>query len=456
MCSEGKYQEEEQQTNCTDCEIGRYNNCRGSGFCFECERGTTTYDEGSTTCVLKRIDSIPAKILDHLVREDNNTKEFCISWELPEIVKDPTSTQILVFTSQTVSWSTNRLFPKLQTNTTELNNITTDICVPTKNPLFDEHVYMRITPIIDDATGTPSPPTKVWAITSTCDDESYLDADNNTLSERKCIPCPPGGDCRGLRRWSDVTAKFGWFRLHDVDRLGRKTAFWKCFKPEACLGSRNPKFEGRYLSKRFNGSIGVEVDLARLHINPERCNSDHGFAAHCAGAPEGRCRLCRGCADGYWPSGHAKCEPCPPPWLQTLAVFAGIIAVSSCLYMFLQTALADAGVDAGSSVHLAQPMQKIGLNHMQLVALAASFPLQWPPIVEGLFTTFGVLGDAGDYIFNPSCAKDHSKVVTGGSLFFQKQLLVLLLPIMAVSGSAVFWLLIKMYVKCCKSDTQMT
>lgn len=40
-------------------------------------------------------------------------------------------------------------------------------------------------------------------------------------------------------------------------------------------------------------------------------------------------------------------------------------------------------------------MQKIALNHMQLVALAASFPLQWPPVVESLFATFGVLGDAG-------------------------------------------------------------
>ena len=453
MCSEGTFQQEEEQTECLKCQIGRYNNCRGSGFCFDCERGTTTYTPGSTFCVLKRIESVPAKMLDDSAfsssqddsAHENEDKKFCISWKLPEIVPDPTQT--LVFTSQTVSWSTNRLFPPLQTNSTSLTNVTTSICVMTERPLYEEQVYMRVTPIIDDATGTPSPPTKVWAITSTCDDESYLDAGNKTLSERKCVLCPAGGDCRGLRRWQDVTAIFGWFRLHEVDRSGRNTAFWPCFKPDACLGSRNPKLEGRYLSKRINNSNGTEIDLARLQINPERCNIDHGFSSFCPSAPEGRCRLCRGCADGYWPSGHAKCEPCPAPWLQTLAVCAGVMAVLTCLYMFLQTALADAGVDAGSAVHLAQPMQKIALNHMQLVALAASFPLQWPPIVEGLFATFGVLGDAGDYIFNPSCSKD-SQVAEGSSLFFQKQLLVLLLPLMAVSGSAVFWLLVKLFDAC--------
>jgi hypothetical protein len=392
LCQEGTFAEKEASLSCDLCEIGKYNNCRGSGFCFVCERGTTTYDPGSTFCVLKRIESVPAKIIDEYVYEDEK-KQLCVTWELPEIVPDPT--QLLVFTSQTVSWSTNRLFPPTQTNTTSLNSTTTSICVPTQKPLFDLVVYMRITPIIDDATGTPSPPTKIWAITSTCDDESYLDADHKNLSFRKCVACPPGGDCRGLRRWQDVTAIFGWFRLHNIDRLGRKTAFWRCFKASACLGSRNPKLEGRYLSTRMNFSLGVEIDLARLQVNPERCNIDHGFSDNCSAAPEGRCRLCRGCARGYWPKGHANCELCPTPLLQTIAVICGVLGVSTCLYLFLQTALADAGVDAGSSVHLAQPMQKIALNHMQLVALAASFPLQWPPVVESLFATFGVLGDAG-------------------------------------------------------------
>ena len=65
--------------------------------------------------------------------------------------------------------------------------------------------------------------------------------------------------------------------------------------------------------------------------------------------------------------------------------------------------------------HLAQPMQKIALNHMQLVALAASFPLRWQKSLR-LFTTFES-GDAGDYLYNPACADPDARDYGGGSLF---------------------------------------
>ncbi len=71
--------------------------------------------------------------------------------------------------------------------------------------------------------------------------------------------------------------------------------------------------------------------------------------------------------------------------------------------------------------------------------------MQWPEAVEVLFTTFGVLGDAGDYIFNPACSanKDAAKDTNGtGDLFFQKQLLVLLMPFFALISSVVFWSLV--------------
>ena len=129
--------------------------------------------------------------------------------------------------------------------------------------------------------------------------------------------------------------------------------------------------------------------------------------------------------------------------MQGISIFAGIVGVSAMLYLFLQTALMDANTIGITTIHLAQPMQKIALNHVQLVALAASFPLQWPPVVESLFATFGVLGDAGDYVFNPDC--DNPDQVRGasvqgmGGLFFQKQLMVLIMPFFVVAVVAVFW-----------------
>lgn len=71
-------------------------------------------------------------------------------------------------------------------------------------------------------------------------------------------PCPNGGDCRGSKKWSQVSIIFGYFRLHAIDRDPNRvveTSFWKCFKPDACLGTRNPKLEGRYYSEAVNESI---------------------------------------------------------------------------------------------------------------------------------------------------------------------------------------------------------
>ena len=45
--------------------------------------------------------------------------------------------------------------------------------------LFVQVIYVRITPTVDDAKGTPSNPSSLWATTPSCDDESYLDGANN-------------------------------------------------------------------------------------------------------------------------------------------------------------------------------------------------------------------------------------------------------------------------------------
>ena len=88
----------------------------------------------------------------------------------------------------------------------------------------------------------------------------------------KCLPCPVGGDCRGNVRWQDVQPIFGYFRLHAIDTCADRrieTSFWPCFKPDACLGARNPKLEGRYFSDLVNESrvVGHTIDLAATEIN---------------------------------------------------------------------------------------------------------------------------------------------------------------------------------------------
>ena len=535
LCSAGRYQEEEEKQSCVDCELGKFNNCQASGFCFDCERGTTTYELASTFCVVKRVRTVPATILDNRTfvlpigsnyssavsflgtefkeavnsnleapatpllslffgtgsatatgsaateTAETSATGLCVTWTLPAPA-DSDATML----NQDLEWSTSRLFVPTDTNKTTVTNTTTQFCVPITGGIdpYNTVIYVRITPTIDDAKGTSSAPSKVWSVAPSCDDESYLDGDSQYTARWRCRPCPIGGDCRGPRKWEEVGVIFGYFRLHDIDRDPERiveTSFWKCFKPEACLGSRNPKMEGRYYSNLVNESRSRRpadpavatspegrrqltsasnntfeqkvIDLAATNIAPERCNEAHGFAMVCPGAPEDRCRLCRGCAKGYWPEGYANCKQCPTKLIQGLSIAAGIMGVSLTLYLFLQTALQDAGMTGIAKVHLAQPMQKIALNHVQLVSLAASFPLQWPQAIDSLFATFGVLGDAGDYVFNPDCddperhagsdiggaGADYHQNYGGGALFFQKQLLVLIMPFFIVAATGLFW-----------------
>ena len=107
-----------------------------------------------------------------------------------------------------------------------------------------------------------------------------------------------------------------------------------------------------------------------------------------------------------------------------------------------------------SHAHLSQPLQKIVLNHLQLVSLAASFPLKWPPALETMFDWQAMVGRASEYMFNPQCvrgtkqlgnhlssASDSQEMQSeeGVRPFFMKQLLTLLLPIFALIGCTLFW-----------------
>ena len=64
-------------------------------------------------------------------------------------------------------------------------------------------------------------------------------------------------------------------------------------------------------------------------------------------------------------------------------------------------------------------MQKIVLNHVQTVALAAAFPLR-PEAARYMFDTFGVFTSVGDVAFNPECS---NLQLAASSRFFQKQIL---------------------------------
>ena len=194
----------------------------------------------------------------------------------------------------------------------------------------------------------------------------------------------------------------------------------------------------------------INVDLAKTD-DYETCNEEMGFRKLCNGTANGKCRLCRACASPdvggqlWWPQGVANCLRCPPWWMNyILVLFAGTMMFLM-VYLFLAAALEDSSAEANSAAdkqHLSQPMQKIVLNHAQLVSLASGFPLKWPTEIESMFQAMGMFGQAGSYMFNPACNGATVAGDIGGevvSMFFQKQLVMQMAPFIAIFFSRLFW-----------------
>ena len=309
---------------------------------------------------------------------------------------------------------------------------------------------------------------------------------NYNLDDWICQGCPEGGDCRGPKLWKDLYALYGYMRLGIEDFVDRRDAFQRCFRPQACLGGKielptrerpgtkhswmtrsrpsidccsavDPLQEDlracekdpenfRALSEHERGMVGFnpkergcKVDLA-LVDDPERCHVEAGFRLNCSYTKSGKCRLCRACTKGYWPQGVSKCLKCPHPIVNVILVICAIFAILIMLMGFLSSALQDTGAEAQSTVvHFSQAQQKIILNHIQLISLASAFPLKWPDEIEAMFEVMSLVGNAGSYMFNPACSD--IEIIEGESMFFQKQLGILMLPFIAIICCAIFWLL---------------
>ena len=71
-------------------------------------------------------------------------------------------------------------------------------------------------------------------------------------------------------------------------------------------------------------------------------------------------------------------------------------------------------------------MYQITFNFLQVSALAAGFPLHWPPALENLFDFQGAISTAGEHLLNPDCSV---RGVSAASLFYAKQIGYALTPI---------------------------
>ena len=262
--------------------------------------------------------------------------------------------------------------------------------------------------------------------------------------------------------------------------------FEKCVYPTGCLGSPNKELAGQYFiehdTRGPNATLTVQqaldrrlmsdppnpkqdqcrksskgvgpaaytviyCDVARDKTLPEQCNDREGFANNCSrGGQRTECRLCRTCLTGYFGDGFSTCQTCPPIESTFGLSILAVLLMFFMLYLFVKTALEEAeqlSSDDSNFSHLAQSMQKILINHAQLVSIAGTFPLKWPPSIRMIFQVSKMIGEPTESAANPQCYASvfpNQVQGTASSSFFPKQLFLLSMPILVtVLTSIYFW-----------------
>ena len=84
------------------------------------------------------------------------------------------------------------------------------------------------------------------------------------------------------------------------------------------------------------------------------------------------------------------------------------------------------------------------MRHFQLASLAASFPLEWPDAISGMFAVMQTTSSAGQQVVALDCQLGSSVVPGSGSLYFgsmfaAKSLFSFIIPPLLIVGFAVFW-----------------
>jgi len=302
-------------------------------------------------------------------------------------------------------------------------------------PLISKVLYVRLRTLSQGGAvaGEWSIPSGKWQVTTDCLQTQYLDTfivtnrswDPTTF---KCRPCPEGASCEGDITWSGVIAKFGYWRIVPSSVLPNE--FAECPFPGACLGAKNPKLEGTYFNKSWeNGQwVEFEFDYAQHRLN-EECNAYYGFKRGS--------RLCHTCKDDFRRRGLDRCAKCPTVGQNFgLLILAVLLLVAGGVVVVWMT-IVDAGVAADSEI-----IRKITFNFLQVSALAAGFPLHWPPALEALFDFQGAISTAGEHILNPDCSV---RGVSAADLFFAKQIGYAFTPICLTLVIFVYW---RVYALC--------
>ena len=183
--------------------------------------------------------------------------------------------------------------------------------------------------------------------------------------------------------------------------------FLNCYIPSACLGSSESDFSPQ--GKCFPGYKGI---------------------------------LCAQCEAGYVRNSQFQCAECPSQWRNALLLSAILLIALFLIIVLIRTTLSSMKNQRSiGSVYF-----KILANHLQLIVLTLSFELDWPDQVKAFYSITQPVVDVASRVISLDCFLGSGKqLVTlgeeGVKSVFIYLLLFLLLPLLCVALSLLFWLL---------------
>ena len=410
-CEKGKFSSEK-GTLCENCgnDENTFSDTEGSTKCKICPSG---YKTATSFCIEASTDTtlpLPENIrVTNIVDSESIAN---ISWVTVKDVIDSDSR----VKSLEIQWSKTSKFsvgedtkfllvpaPKLGTGSHIINlgNNGTNYF----QALWKQVLYVRLRTISEELRHSVwSSIALPWRVAGDCSKQQFLNTifDGATFDHPlswTCNACPEGSFCEGDIMYRDVVPMFGNWRVPgEKEGVLAPHVFVECPFSAACLGAPNPILAHKYL----NGSGGVDFALTRL---PESCNHLFGFKPGS--------RLCHGCLSTFRRMGRDRCAQCPEEdsnvGLLVIAVFLLLLAGTIVVWM----AIADAGKATISEIS-----RKIMFNYLQISALAAGFPMKWPPALEALFDFQGAISTAGEHLLNPDCS---ARGLNAADLFYYKQ-----------------------------------
>ena len=440
-CEPGSFTNNINPSQCKLCPAGRYETGKGSVLCKLCP--ANMYSEiGALICGEARID-LSVALVTNLTRSiGTGVYSLVLKWKWPSDLVN-----VEAFPAVDVALTPD--FAGESRNA--LGNLTVKINMETKasaivtsaEPLHNLVVYSRVRVDTGTAVGAWESLLQPWTITSNCDDERFLYNLGSTYQDPDlwyCAKCPKGGNCFGNILFSGVVGKFGYWRVVSDDKE-LPDAFTQCLFEASCLGDSNRDLAGRFYNiSESKQLLGTNVDLtadndwALMTDLPEYCNVAWGHAERCNNDTS-RCRLCATCLPGYKRTGRAMCKSCPEATTNRVLLGVGIVGVIIGAATIVSLSIESAGTEKDNS----EAIKKILVNFLQIVSLAALFPMRWPPAIEATFAAMSAVSSPAQHLLSPDCELSWMQAADA---FYNKQWGFALMPLGVVMLCSMFWLLV--------------